>query len=397
VGDREQPVALGIIRALWPRSPWARALWVGVPALVVIAVLAPVAAVMTVALGVVESVVAPIFASPSGRLLALNLLVLAALVVALTSVRSRWVGLRGGLRLRLLLDGLEAMAEGRDADARSLLERARRAGAPWPSTLPWAGVHAACALARLALRQGDAEAAASLLDGVAKDALPERLRLIVRHLQVAAFELSDEMLPAERLRQIECGLVEFPGDLALLRARRRAEHDLFDAEAAVATQRRIAGAVPVGERQAEEDRLGADLGLCADQALRRGDAALGLRCAEERTRLRPWDAESWLLLGDARAQTADLRGALAAWSEVGDERAVSRAVSALEVEPQALTAEDVLRAFPMDGGLLLVAHIEERCGRPDRAARARRLALRLRPDWSEASGLPTLALAEPPG
>ncbi|MGA0061285.1 MAG: hypothetical protein ACO3RU_17060 [Planctomycetota bacterium] len=396
MADPRRAKRLVWVRALWPRSARARALWVVLPVLAAVVVLTPITALAVVGLRTIEGVLAPVFASPGGRLLVLNLLLVGTAFVSIRGMRQRVAALRGALRLRQLVDGLEAVAEGRDAEAETLLARAARSRAPWPTTLPWADAHAACARARLALRRGEAGEASRLLDAVPRASLPERLQLIALHLHVEAMEQLDEVVPAERLRQIEAGLAGFPHDLSLLQARRRAEHELMEAEAAVGTQRLILEAVAPHARLSESDRLADDLARCAEQALRHGRCERARRAAEECALLRPDDAAVGLLLGDARAAHGDLRGALAAWARVGDERALRRALVEIERHPKALRPEDVLRAFPVDGGLLLVAHLEDRIGCAERAARARRLALRLRPDWADAPDLPPLALTDQP-
>lgn len=386
-----------LLALLWPRSVLGRTAWVAVPLLAIVLLFAPVAALFAAATGLLQSIVSPILASPGGRLLVLNLAVLLVVLLVLRGARRQFRSIRGGLRSKRLLDGLEAMALGRDAEAEQHLLRAASSGAPWPKSLPWAEVHLACARARLALRRGDAGAASQLLDAIPLDALPPDLKLVLHHLRIEAMEDLHEVLPAERLRRIQSALVEFPADLGLLRARRTAEHELLDVDAAVSTQRRVVDAVPGFERVTEEDRLVDDLRLCAQQALRRGRVEVALRCAEECVRLRPDEPEPSLLHGDALAASGDLRGALVAWSRVDDERSMRRAAAALEGSPSALRSEDVLRAYPRDGALLLVAFLEDSCGRSARADRARRLAFRLRPDWVGRTDLPALALEPPPG
>jgi hypothetical protein len=396
VADRPQLPLARIIGALWPRSALGRAAWVLVPLLGVFLLLAPVAAFLGAALGLVQSLVAPVLASPGGRLLVLNLVVLLAGLLAVRGAGRRFQALRGGLRLRRLVAGIERSAEGSEGEAEILLNRAARSSAPWPATLPLAEVHLVCASARLALRRGDPGLASQLLDGLSVEPLPPELRLVVHHLRIAAIEGLDEVLPGERLRRIQAALTEFPADLGLLRARRAAEHELLDAEAAVATQRCVVAAAPPIERAVEEARLADDLQLCAQQALRRDRVGVALLCAEECVRLRPDDPDAALLHGDALAVTGDVRGALEAWARVDDERSIRRALAAIAQGSSPLRSEDVLRAFPRDGALLLVALLEDSAGRSGRAERARRLAFRLRPDWVGRTDLPTLALASPP-
>lgn len=396
MADRSRTALVRLLGALWPRSAIGRAAWVALPVLGVVVLVAPVAALATAVVSLVEGVLTPVFSSAGGRLFALNLLVFGLLLVLARGSRNRWTKLRGKLRLRLLLDALEAIAEGRDADADGMLARADRSRAPWPSTLGHADVHLACARARLALRRGEPETATRVLDRVPLEGAPQELRLVVRHLELAAMRALDEVLPAERMRRIDAALGEFPRDVELLRARREEEHEALDAEAAVVTQRRIVELVPPADRGREESLLAADLERCADQALRRGQLEVARACAQECVRLRPGDVEALLLLGDVLAAAGDLPAALGAWADTCDERALPRALAELERCPGELRAEDLLRAFPVDGALLLVAHVEESKGRSARAQRARRIALRLRPDWGNRTDMPALALATPP-
>ena len=373
-----------------------RAVWVAIPVVALVVVLAPVAAVASAAMGIAQGVITPVFASPGGRLLALNLLVVLAALVASRGIRQRWVNLRRGMRLRHLVDALEAIAEGRDADAHVLLSRAAKSNAAWPGTLPGADAHLACALARLELRRGEPAAALRALDRVSVARVPTELRLVVHHLECDALRALDEVLPAERSRRIDAAIAAFPGDPGLLRARRELEHEARNADAAVATQRRIVELASPSDRGEELARLAADLELCAVRALREGRFDAARMYAEECARQRVDDPDALLLLGDARAASGDVTGALGAWARVADERALMRAFEELRNRPDALRSEEVLRAFPVDGVLLLVAHLEEAHGRSARASRARRIALRLRPEWANVAAVPELALGLSP-
>lgn len=394
--EADRTVWARVLRSVWPKSAIGRALWVSVPVAVLVVILAPVAALASAVMGIAQGVVTPVFASPGGRLLALNLLVVAAVLVASRGLRRRWVAVRSGVRLRQLVDALEAIAEGREADARVMLSRARKSNAAWPGTLPGADAHLACALARLELGRGEPGAALRVLDGISIASVPADLRLVIHHLECAALRALDEVLPAERSRRIDAALVEFPDDPELLRARRAIEHETRDSDAAADTQRRIVELVGPADRAEELARLAADLELSAGRALRDGRLDAARKAAEECARLGPEDPDALLLLGDALAATGHLTGALEAWARVADERALVRAFQELGSRPDAVRSEDLLRVFPLDGALLLVAHLEESQGRAGRASRARRIALRLRPEWSQVAGVPELALGLSP-
>jgi tetratricopeptide (TPR) repeat protein len=361
---------------LWPRTRLGRALWIAVPLLLILLALAPFAALVSGMLDLLGRLFAPLVATPTGRLLLLNAVLLVLLAVLAFGLRGRWRDLRSGLRLRAHLEGIAALVEGESATAAERLRRVAGSRAQAPRELPEIGAQARLGLARLAVEAGDSDAALRDLAGVPTEGLPAELRRSALQLRLAALDLTGEVLPEALEHAVDEALAEFPDDLVLLRRRRDLLRARGALDEAVTAQRRIAACAAPAEAAAERTRLARDLVLAGEAALRRGGGGAvdeALARAEEARRIDGEEAGAALLRGDALGLRGEVRGALRAYAQAASLEALRRAGELLERHPEVLTPREILESFPLDGGLILVARALERRGEDGAARRALRI------------------------
>ncbi len=259
----------------------------------------------------------------------------------------------------------------------ALLKVAR---SPAPPEFPATRAQAELGLARLALRDGEADAAVRALSRVHSAELPAELARSVAQLRADAWLAHGEVLQEEVEHHLRAALQTWPDDVALLRALRELRTAARDREETVALQRRIAELAPARSRASERSRLIDELLAAAESALATpADDRAHTRAVawiDEARALAPDDARPGCLLGDLELRKGNVLGAMRAWGRTRSRQGLDRVAALVEERPEAVSVRELLEACPLDGALLIAARIYARRGQPEEAVRAARLAAR---------------------
>ena len=208
--------------------------------------------------------------------------------------------------------------------------------------------------------------------------LSDELRRSHVRLSFEALDQQGAALPEQLERELRGALEVAPTDVALLRSLRSLLRERGAAAEAATIQQRIVDAAAPREQPDERARLARDYieagRQCLDDQPPRADLAIAF--ADRAERADPDGRVAGELRGDALRLNGEPAAALREYARAADAPALARAAALLDAVPGALSPREILEAFPLDGGLLLVAREYARRGDPAASARARRMALR---------------------
>ena len=374
VGDLLKRTALAPLKVLLPKNPWLRLLVFGVPILLLLAFLQPILNLLVRGIELLLQLVTPFLANPTGRLVLLNLLLVAGVVIAYYALRRRVQRLFSGLLLRRHLLAIEQLIGPEPGTARALLLQVATSRREPPAEAPFLVQDARLKLARLALEQGQVDEAMLWLVRVREKGLPKELGRTLVQLRAEACLAQGELLPETIDQSLREANQAYPDDrrlLALLRAVCRERKDLAEA---VQHQERILKLSPDHQKDAARATLLQDLAAAGEAALAQGDLAAARTFAKK---ARALDAESpsgGVLLGKIRVQEGDLRGAIREWGKTRSHQALQLTAALLDAHPELANPRDLLQACPTEGTVLLVARELARRGEHAKALRAARHA-----------------------
>lgn len=365
-----------LLRRLWPRRWWARALVVAVPVLVLFALLDPLVGTVRVLAALVETILRPVLGSPHGRLIAVCVSLLAGAWLAVHLLRNRLRSLRAGLVLRHHLDALAAYLRDDRRRARELWLGVARGRGPLPSEYPRVRDDACLKLSRLALEADAPGEALAWALRVQPDNLPPALARSQAQLRARAVVATRESLAESCRRELAAALARWPDDVVLLRLQRDRQAADGDLLAAARTQERVWRAAEPAQAAVERHAAVQAFLAAADAALARDALDSAQECLDAARQIDGGFGGASLLDGDLRWRRGDLEGALRAWARVPGSAALARCAQALDAAPDRLSPREILECCPTEGGLLLVARAYARRGEARRAVRAARRAAR---------------------
>lgn len=370
---------LAPVRSWLGRHPWVRWLLYAAPFLVLLALLNPVVTLLTTLLGFVVRVFEPLLQTPSGRLLLLNLVLVAVAAVGFVLVRSRLRQLLGDVVLRWHLLGLAALVRGDRATAerrfRAVLRLAawldlRRAAATYPAVAQDARLK----LARSSLERQRPKDTLRHLSYVRETHLPRELRASLLELRARALLQLPDALPENVDAALRQALDLRPRHVELLVLLR--EHCVRTGAlaAAIDTQERLLPCLPAAQRDEERARLARLWVARAEQERAQGHPDRARDHARRALKVEAGLEPALLLLGDLALAARDPDAALRAWGQAATPAALGRAEALLRSQPDLLPAREVLARFPTRGMLAVLARLYAAHGDQRKAANALRIA-----------------------
>lgn len=362
------------VRALLPKNPWLRVLVYALPVLLLLALFGPALDLVLKVFDLILRVLEPMLHTTVGRVLVV--LGLTALVVLVASLLLRR-RLREWRAEAALGRHLRATAKlvGRDRrSARDAFRRVAQYRGPAPSRYPALAQDATLKLARLALAEGEVDAALGWITKVIEPGLPKELERSLLQLRLEALRRQGQVLPATLRREAEAAAQRFRGDVAVLRTLR----DLCEAEdahdEALQWQARVVENAPPVDAGAERQRHVDMLVAAGERALHEGDHDRARKLSKQ---LRVADQDgtsSAILTGDVHRALGEHRKAVRAYGSAASPLGLDRIAELLSEHPGAVDTRELLASCPMQGVLLLVARELARSGEHARAERAARLA-----------------------
>lgn len=375
LGDMFGKVIGGPLKALLPKSPWLRLLLIGLPILIVLALLEPVLRLFETGLGMVMGVLTPMLETPAGRLLLLNIVLLTVVVLGFFLLRSRLRQLRSGLMLRRHLDGLTALVQDRPRRARERFAKVAVSRAKPPHEYPAVCEDAKLKLARMALQDGDADKAVHWLTRVRDKDLPTELQRSLAQLRGMAFLEQGQVELTTLATEIRAASSRFSSDVLLLGMLRDIALRQGDRVEAIAMQERVLRHASPRRREAETKRMLDELLAAGEEALANGQEDAAKDYAKRARKVAP-DAEGpTVLLGKAHLARGDARAALREWGRSKSPAGLEEVAKLLDSQPGVVTPRELLEACPVQGAVLLAAREYARRGDSERAIRAARAAV----------------------
>jgi tetratricopeptide (TPR) repeat protein len=366
------------VRLFIPKNPWLRIALILIPILLLAAFLEPVVKLLARGADLVLEMFTPLLDNPLGRLVLLNVAVIAGLVAGAYFLRGRLRALRSGMLLRNHLEAVAALVTD-PARGRHLLRKVASSKARPPAEYPPAKEDAKIKLARLLASEGDFDGAIAWLTRVREKSLPRELRRSLLQLRVEAAVGQGEVLAESVEREIQEGLRRFPDDQKLLRLMRTVLVTRGALEDVVQVQEKIAAGAPPRRRDEERARLCEDLLAAGEAALLRQDLKQALRFARKANAIMP-SARAGCLLGKVHLAEGDLKAAIKEWGVTRSPESLELMAEVLDRHPGVLSPRELLECSPTEGTLLLVAREYARQGEHERALRAaRRVARSLGP------------------
>jgi tetratricopeptide (TPR) repeat protein len=322
------------VRLFIPKNPWLRIALILIPILLLAAFLEPVVKLLARGADLVLEMFTPLLDNPLGRLVLLNVAVIAGLVAGAYFLRGRLRALRSGMLLRNHLEAVAALVTD-PARGRHLLRKVASSKARPPAEYPPAKEDAKIKLG--------------------------------------------EVLAESVEREIQEGLRRFPDDQKLLRLMRTVLVTRGALEDVVQVQEKIAAGAPPRRRDEERARLCEDLLAAGEAALLRQDLKQALRFARKANAIMP-SARAGCLLGKVHLAEGDLKAAIKEWGVTRSPESLELMAEVLDRHPGVLSPRELLECSPTEGTLLLVAREYARQGEHERALRAaRRVARSLGP------------------
>ncbi len=376
LGDTLGKVVTGPLKALIPKNPWIRLLLIALPILLVLALLEPVLSLFEKGVDMFTRLLAPMLESPGGRLLLLNVLLLAVLAVGFLVLRSRIRQLRSGLVLRRHLDGIAHLVGDQPRRARESFRRVAKSRGVPPSEYPAVVEDAKLKLARIALDEGNADLAIRWLTRVRDRDLPKELQRSLAQLRGQAFLEQGEIDAATLRREIETALDKFGNDTVLLAMLRDLAIQNGDFTGAVSLQERVHKHASPRRQPEERRRLVHVLVQAGDAALEKGEPDAARTLAKRAHKVDPDATAPSVLLGRALLAKGDAKGAVREWGRTRSATGLEQVAKLLDEQPGAVSPRELLEACPVQGAVLLVAREYARRGDTARAERAARQAAR---------------------
>lgn len=367
---------VAVVRRLWPRSWWGRALFIGVPLLLALTLLDPLVGLFGLLASLSEGVLRPILSDPNGRLLAVCVCLFIGAWLTLHLLRNRLRSLRAGLVLRRHLDGLAAYLRDDRRRARELWLGVARGRGPLPSEYKNVRADACLKLARLALEAGAPGEAMAWALRVHGDGLPPTLSRSLAQVRARAVIGTRDSLPESCRREVAAALARWPDDVVLLRLHRDLLLQDGELHAAAQVQERVWRAAEPARNASERDAVVQCYLAAAEAALARNALDDAKECVDGARAVDAAAVASSLIEGELRWRLDDLEGALRLWARVPGSAALARCAEALDAKPDRLSPREILECCPTEGGLLLVARVYARRGETRRALRAARRAAR---------------------
>ena len=309
-----------------------------------------------------EVFVKPVMASPTGRFIAVNLLLLIAIYVLYHRFKERGRRLVGSFALDRFLSGMLSLASGRYRRALRSFESVLKAGR-WVNLREATPVYPDILVVsriRLALcyrELGDVDRAMKTLELLkVRDLSPAR-RLDLAEAKAFVYAMCAELMDETVDREIAEALVSDPANPRLLRLRRDRAEERGDLEVAIDAQRRLLKQVGTVSKDEERTRLALLHARSAQRALDEGRIEDALA---EISRSRGYDGSAVLpnlLAGDIALSRGDERGAVREWGRTPSLPAFAR-IAALLREGRLNEEQDLsflVEEFPRTGILLVLA------------------------------------------
>lgn len=375
-------------RALWApaarRHPWLKVALIGLPILVLLALVSPLAGILTRLLDGLGALLRPILESPAGRFLLANTCLVLLLWILWRLVRNRLRRLLGAYVLGRYLEGLSQLLKGED-----LLALRRFRAALWWATwvdlseavpeLPGLKGDACVRLAMVALRQGRVNEALRFLLRVRDQDLSPESRASHRELLARAYAAHHSLGREAVDTKLASLLAEEPRNarlLGLVRQRREEARDW--AEAAAAQERLLA---QLRGPALEEGRKRLALLRLEEAKQARGSGLRDQATRLARMALKEWPdmEEARILLGDLAQELGQPDRAVRLWSAAPGLLALERleGLAGAGSEARAIAPRDLARSFPYAGVLVILARRWMEEGEFRRARNALRKLLEL--------------------
>ncbi len=364
------------VKAVMPKNPWLRILIIGIPILLVMALLEPVFGLLEKAVDLIVRLIAPLMETSGGRLLLLNLVLLVLVVIAFLVLRSRLRKLFSGLILRRHLDGIGQLLDDESKTARDSFRRVAKSKALPPSVFPQIREDAKLKLARLSIDRGQANEAIHWLTKIKETGMPKELKRSLAQLRARSFLAQGEILDESMEAELRASLERFPGDPVLAGLLRSQMLQAGRLEEAARAQELVFKNSPVSSREHERQRLLEDQVRCGDEALSKGELELARSYAKKAQKLAPKAPEPGCLLGKVSVAKGDALGGIREWGRTRSAAGFELLSGLLDEHPGIVSPRELLEACPMEGTVLLVAREYARQGDTRRAERAARAATR---------------------
>lgn len=351
---------LGPVKAWLKKHKWVRRLLYVTPVLLVLALIGPVLGAVNKLLGLVMTVVSPLFETSVGRVVLVTLLVVGAIAVVYFFFKDRVLDAFRRYALSLHLRALEARLAGRVAEAERLFRSVLRCGRFFDLQKGLASTHgpldvaARLELARAALLRGEAKRARRELALVTRKDLSKRQTLCLAELEARIHTMTSTGIAETVIRKLREAHEAWPAhpDIALLLAGRIEQSG--DAEAAAGVLRESLRKVTKLRAHEITHALAALELRRSERAILTGDYALAQRLVDRALRLE--ESEAGLLRkADLLLAKADLDGALRVLADVGTPQAKARARALLLADDVPLDARMLLERIPSRASLLTLA------------------------------------------
>ncbi len=365
---------LAPVKAVLPKNPWLRVLFVLVPILLVLALFNPALEVLLKVVDLFLRVLEPLLQTTLGRIALLTGLLGVTALLGYWLLRQRLRDWRGEAALGRHLQATAALVGQNRRGSRELFRRVARYGGPLPARYRHVVQDARLKLARLTLKDDDVDEALRWLQRVIEKDLPKELQRSLLQLRLEALRRQGQFQPATLRREAEAAAKRFGDDVVILSVLRDLciEQDCLDE--AVEWQERVARhAAPAG-KATESQRLVDMLQDAGARALAAGEHTQAQKFAKRLKKADPDGASAGLLLGDVHRGLGELRKAVEAYGSTRSPVGLDRIAEVLREHPGAVEPRELLAICPMQGALLLVARELARAGEHARAARAASVA-----------------------
>lgn len=362
--------AIAPFRLLIAGNPWLRLIVIGVPILLLLFFLGPVVSLVTKLIELTFQVMAPFFANPAGRLVLLNLLLIAAVLVTWLAVRNRVRRMLSGWLLKRHLDGIVALVGGDEARAEELFTKVARSTREAPHEYPDLVVDAQLKLGRLALQRGAVDQALLWLARVREKGLRKDLHRSLVQLRAEAFLAQGGILPEAVEQSLRDALEAFPDDRKLLTLLRSVLVGRGAFVEASEQQERLHSRAPAHQKEAARATLLADLAVAGEAALANGDLAAVKACAKRARSADPDAPIGGVLLGKLAALEGEPRAALKQWGRTRSHQALQLMGDILAKDGQLMSTREIVNLSPTHGTLLLIAKLYAQRGEGKKALRA---------------------------
>lgn len=376
LGDAFRKTVTVPFKALMPKNPWLRLALIAIPILLVLALLEPVLRLFEKAMDVFGRLIVPLLETPGGRLLLLNIVLLAVCVVGFLVLRSRIRQFRSGLTLRRHLEGIEALVGDQPRRARESFRRVAKSRALPPTEYPHVVEDAKLKLARIALDQGDVNRGLHWITRVKDRNLPKELKRSLAQMRAVAFHAQGEIDDATLADEVRGALDSFGHDVVLLEMLRDLARNRNDHDEAVALQEKVHKHALPRAKDAARTRLLHELLDAGRAKIAAGDPDAARGFARRAAKLEPESPTPGILAGEVALAKGDVRGAVREWGKTRSSVGLQRIAELLDQEPNAVSARELLESCPVQGAVLLVARQYARAGDHARAERAARAAVR---------------------